>query len=107
MDIVIVTAYHPNPPEVSFEEHFGVDNVTVFLQWTQELNNSLVTYHVSVEPVAHINSGNGKANVTLLYNTLYKVSVVADFCGRRNATTTLLNNYGNIIRYHLSAAYII
>ena len=99
-----VTAYCPNQPEVSLKEEFGVDNVTVFLQWTEELNNPLVTYHVTVEPIAHINTGNGRANVTLLYNTPYKVSVVADFCGRRNATTTLLNNYGNVIRHHLSAA---
>ena len=92
-----VTAYHPNPPEVSLREEFGVDNVTVFLQWTQELSNSLVTYHISAEPMAHINTGNGRANLTLLYNTPYNLSVVADFCDRRSATTTLLNNYGNII----------
>ena len=77
----IVTAYHPSPPEVGFEEQFGVDSVTVFLQWTEELNNLLLTYHVSVEPMTHINTGNGRANVTLLYNTPYKVNVVADFCG--------------------------
>ena len=99
-----VTAYHPNPLEVSHDEQFGVDSVTVSLQWTEVLNNPLVTYHVSVEPMADINTGNGRANLTLLYNTPYNVSVVADFCGRRNATTTLLNNYGNVIRYHLSAA---
>jgi hypothetical protein len=93
---IIVTAYRPNQPEVSLAEKFGVDSVTVFLQWTEELNNSLVTYHVRVEPMAHVNTGNGKANVTLLYNTPYNVSVVADFCGRRNATTTFMRNYGNI-----------
>ena len=72
-----------------------MDSVTVFLQWTEELNNSLVTYHVSVEPMAHINVGNGRANLTLLYNTPYKVSVVADVCSKINATTTLMRNYGN------------
>ena len=100
-----VTAYHPNPPEVSLREEFGVDNVTVFLQWTQELSNSLVTYHISVKPMAQISTGNGRANVTLLYSTPYNVSIVADFCGRRSTTTTLLKKYGNVICiYHLSAA---
>ena len=74
-----------------------MDSVTVFLQWTKELNNSLVTYHVSVEPMAHVDTGDGRANVTLLYNTPYNVSVVADFCDRRNATTTLLKNYGKVV----------
>ena len=95
--LAIVIAYHPNPPEVSREEQFGVDSVTVFLQWTEELNNSLVTYHVSIEPMAHISIGNGRANLTLLYNTPYSVSIVADFCDRRSANATLLKNYGNII----------
>ena len=95
---MIVTAFCPSKPEVSLIEEFGVDNVTVFLQWTsEEISNPLVTYHVSVEPMAQISTGNGRANLTLLYNTLYKVNVVADFCGRRNANATLLKNYGNIV----------
>ena len=96
----IRTAYQPSPPEVSLEEQFGVDNVTVDLQWTEELNSSfnLVTYHVSVEPMAHVVTGNSRANLTLQYNTPYNMSVVADVCGRINATTTLLVNYGK----HLS-----
>ena len=89
------TAYHPGPPGVNLEEQFGVDNVTVVLQWTEELNNSLVSYHVSVEPMAHVVIGNGRANLTLDYNTPYNVSVVADYCGGlNNATTILVVNYG-------------
>ena len=80
-----------------------MDSVTVFLQWTEELHNSLVTYHVSVEPMAHVDTGDDRANVTLLYNTPYKVSVVADVCSRINATTILMKNYGNgtISKYYV------
>ena len=71
-----------------------MDSVIVLLQWIEELSNSLVIYNVSVEPMANVVNGNGRANLTLLYNTLYTVSVVADFCRRRNATTTVMKNYG-------------
>ena len=71
-----------------------MDSVIVLLQWTEDISNSLVIYNVSVEPLANVVKGSGKANLTLLYNTLYTVSVVADFCGRRNATTTVMKNYG-------------
>ena len=87
------TAYHPNPPNVSLEEQFGVDSVTVVLQWTEELNNLLVTYDVRVEPMAHVDIGNNRANLTLSYNAPYNVSVVADVCGRFNGSTIVTVNY--------------
>ena len=94
LTLMCTTAYRPNPPNVSLEEKFRVDNVTVVLQWTEELKNSLVTYDVRVEPMAHVISSNGRANLTLSYNTLYNVSVVADVCGRMNETTSHVVNYG-------------
>ena len=81
------------------EEQFGVDNVTVVLQWTEELNNSLVTYDVRVEPMAHIITSNGRANLILSYNTLYNVSVVADICGIMNETTSHVVNYGKYFKW--------
>ena len=97
VNIYIAIAYHPNKPNVSLEEQYGPGNITAFLQWTEELNNSLVTYHVSVEPMASVNNSTGRANLTLSYNTRYNVSVVADICGRINATTSLMVNYGKHI----------
>ena len=47
--------------------------------------------------MAHVVIGNGRANLTLDYNTPYNVSVVfvADYCGGlNNATTILVVNYG-------------
>ena len=44
------------------------------------LKSSITHYHVSVEPMAHVDTGDDRANVTLLYNTPYNVSVVADIC---------------------------
>ena len=37
--------------------------------------------------------GKNKANLTLSYNTLYNVSVVAEVCGRLDASTIFMVNY--------------
>ena len=73
-----------------------MERVTIQLNWTQS-GNSLVAYGVGVIPssgttVSIIDSTT--ANLTLSYNTPYNVTVVADFCGQRNATTMIDVNYG-------------
>ena len=73
-----------------------MDNVNVLLQWQRELQNSLISYLISVVPMAEVatDHGSNRANVTVLYNSPYKISVVADFCGRRNASTMFGVYYG-------------
>ena len=75
-------------------EGFGVDRVTVGLHWTQEIHQGSAcilpcqccTYMVDATLTM---SGNTRAILTLPYNAPYNVSVVADFCGRRNVTTLI------------------
>ena len=83
---------------VVFRETFGVETVTVSLQWTQEIHQGLlISYSVYVLPVGGVTIAmfsNTRANLTLSYNTPYTVSVVADICGQRNSTTFIELNYG-------------
>lgn len=84
-----------------FEEEFGEERVTIHMNWTQS-ENSLVSYSVSVVPrngstISIIDST--KANVTLTYNTPYNMTVVADFCEERNATTLIKFSYGKCNYY--------
>ena len=83
---------------VETEQEFRPDNITMGLIWSQEIHDNFqipVSYRVSVLPMmkATLTMANGTwINITLLYNTLYNVSVEADFCGRRN-TTMLVGIY--------------
>ena len=88
--------HHPRTPVVEYEEYFGVNTVTVSLWWTNESAHSLVMYHVIATPSSDVTivTSNTTANVTLSYNTLYVVSVVADFCGQSNATANIELHYG-------------
>ena len=86
-----------DPPAVNTEKHFGTDSVSIFLEWQRELNNSLISYHVSVEPMVEVITaglGSYRANVTVPYNSLHSIRVVADFCGRINASTIIEVYYG-------------
>ena len=101
--------YQPNPPEVDFEEEFGVERVTILVNWTQP-ENPLVSYNIRVDPtsgtmVTIVDST--RANLTLSYNTPYNVTVVADFCGQRNATAQFELSYGNRIAHFQTSSIII
>ena len=67
----------------------GIDNYGVALQWTEEEG---LVYNVSISPPAIATAlvGNTSAELTLLYNTLYSVTIAAiTQCGLNIATTTL------------------
>ena len=75
-----------------------MEGVTVLLNWTLP-DNPLVSYNISVYPrngstISIIDST--KNNLTLAYNTLYNVTIVADFCGQR-ITTKIEFTYGKWI----------
>ena len=102
VDCMLYTAFLPDidPPVVSIEEHFRTDSVFVLLQWQRELNNSLImiSYLVSVVPMVEVmitaSHGTNRANITVPYNSLHSIGVVADFCGRINASTIIEVYYG-------------
>ena len=77
---------------------FGTESVTVILDWTSEHPGA--SYNVSVVPqVPIMYTGNTRAQLNVLYNTLYDVSIVATLCAQssiRTATTIGLN-YGEIL----------
>ena len=84
------------PPIVARSEQFGMDGVTVILEWSQENNGT--SHNVSVVPLVAIwSTGSTRVQLTVLYNTLYNVSVVATLCGRHNATTTVELSYGKCL----------
>ena len=79
--------------EVKKTKMFGIANVTVILEWIQE---EYVYYNVSVVPPAtSMFTRNTSFHLTVSYNTLYNVSVVAkSFCGHDSVTTDIVLNCG-------------
>ena len=88
---------YPNSSLIITEEEFGMDRVAIGLHWTQESHeNLLVSYNISTVPTigAELTMiSNTRANLTVPYNTVYNVSVVADLCGSQ-ATTRIRIHYG-------------
>ena len=83
---------------VKKEDDLKSDKITISLQWTtQTHDNFSLSYGIIVLPMANAKVtmiNNNSANVTLPYNAIYNVSVVADFCGRSNATMHFEVYYG-------------
>ena len=108
--------YHPKSPEIVVtKEDFGMDEVTISLEWlaTQELTEnsfeSLASYNVNVRPsigVKVVTVDAMKANLTILYNTLYTVSVTVIFCDQINTSTIIKIYYGKLLAI-FSTNYII
>jgi hypothetical protein len=70
-------------------EFYGIDNFRVALEWAGEED---LVYNVSTSPPAITTAllGNTSAELTLLYNTPYSVTIAAvTQCGLNIATTTL------------------
>ena len=84
----------PQLHEISIiSEQFQNKNITVTLEWIQ-VNNSLVSYHVSIIPQTAALSYNGdtQAQVTIPYNTLYNVSISTVIpCGLSTTTSIALS----------------
>ena len=90
-----LSAYYHADPEInisSVSEHFESDHVTVTLKWTSESSGQLVAYNVSVVPHgqgAIKFNGSTMAQLTLSYNTLYDVSILAAVPCGLNTTTSI------------------
>ena len=72
-------------------EEYGAYNVTVAVEWAQQLG---AVYAVRLSPLAPITlTGSTIRQLTLSYNTAYNLSVVVVTpCG--NATASIMLNYG-------------
>ena len=95
--------YHPYLPKIKFmTEEFGINEITIGLEWTSTQDyrdpfHSLVSYDVNVEPnddIIVVMVDTLRANLTVLYNIPYNVSVVAAFCGQMNASDIAELMYG-------------
>ena len=83
-------------PKVITSVEYGTDNATVYLEWTPESHNNIISYTVSAEPkvVVTLNSSPLSVQVTVQYNTLHNVSIVATSCGQYATITIIKLHYG-------------
>ena len=79
-------------PEVVASEEFKSSVVSVSLQWTPQIG---VTYNVSTVPVVNVDViERAGTNLSLMYDTVYNVTVTAmPLCGQNNQATSLLLYY--------------
>ena len=73
---------------------FGNDTFTVTLEWSQFRGETYSAVTVP-EAVHMMVTGNGSAQLVMLYNTEYNVTVTTNLCGHRNASSFTTIHYGN------------
>ena len=93
---IIIDQYTPS---LHISEEYDVDNVTVTVEWTQQVQaGDPISYNVSVSPPVPIYyNGNTSLNLVLEYNSKYDLSVEANIQCESNATASITLNYGEII----------
>ena len=70
------------------------DNVTVTVEWTQQV---YATYNVTVVPLVPIVfTGSTSCQLTIPYNTEYNLTIEAAAPCRSNATAFIRLNYGKV-----------
>ena len=75
----------------SNQTHFENGNFTVTLEWPQFSGE---TYSVAAVPEAVHMMVTGNAQLVMLYNTEYNVTVTATLCGHRSASNFTTIHYG-------------
>ena len=86
--IIIVIHYTPT---LSILEEYSADNVTVTVEWPQQVGAAYITR--VLPPVLMMFNENTSLQLLLEYNTEYNLSmVVVTPCG--NATISIILNYG-------------
>ena len=79
-------------------EHFERDNVTLVLEWTQEM--VLASYALTVvsldASVFTRLDGNTSVQLTLPYNTSFNVSIIKSACNQTLSSTTIMLKYRKI-----------
>ena len=76
------------------EEHYEADNITITVQWVQQVN---VTYAIRVFPLVPIVlTASASHQLTISYNTEYNFSVEAVTPCRPNATASIGLKYGTV-----------
>ena len=82
------------PLKVITSVQYGIENITVTLEWVPSTN---ISYTVSVETPYILESSLSSARLTgLPYNTQLNVSIMARWCGIYTATTIIELHYGKL-----------
>ena len=86
----------PTSPVVQVRsEQFGLDNITVILEWHNEGGGVSYSASVTTESLAvEMLTGHASIELVLLYNTQYNLSIVASLCGVNSTTSITELNYG-------------
>ena len=90
----------PSSIPIVNETKYGAEHVTVTLEWVAE---PLVTYNVTVVPDSLRQSwitGNSSFNMTLSYNILYNVRIMATQC-KKKSTNVYTLHYGKSIGHNI------
>ena len=106
MTIFMVCTDSPTSPKLeTFEVNYYETSIIVELGWTPEIG---VSYNTVVEPQASVRdtsqTGNKTIQLTLDYNTPYKVCIVSTLCNRSSTTTTTVidhYHFGELIYMQL------
>ena len=79
---------HTVIPGAHISEQFGTNSITVTLMWSHKNG---VSYSVNVDPEVAVNYiGRNRAHLTVSYDTIYNVSVVASLCGIITTNLTII-----------------
>ncbi len=84
-----------SPPVIAEREEFGMENVTITLDWNPGMSTS---YDVTVEPSIPVKFMESTSiQLVVSYNTMYNVSVVATLCEYTNTAISvrIQLSYGN------------
>ena len=83
----------PRLSVLTIEEHFGIENVAVVLEWAEEEHTEYTIITLPHVPVWHTNET--VIQLTVPYNIFHYVSVVATLCNQ-NATNVTELHYGEV-----------
>ena len=100
--------YHPTSDQVNRTDYFGMDKVTVTLEWIPAEHNAVVnvTVYIVVDPwlLTDIKSPVNpfRWNLTLSYNIFYSVNVLSSICGHNSTIANMTLKYGECTTYIIS-----
>ena len=90
----IITVTDENTPTLSVSEQYEADNVTVIMEWDQQVYDTCCTRVTPLPPLIFTGSTTCQLVYILQYNTEYNLSVVAAAPCRPNVTVAITLHYG-------------
>ena len=99
--------YQPASGQINQADYFGMDKVTVILEWIPAEHDAVVNitvyYYIIVDPWLPTDLKSPvnpfRWNLTLSYNISYSVSVLSSICGHNNIIANMTLKYGECATY--------